>query len=506
MNVRSAAAIVILFATCGPLSAAEEPKRDSQAQQASSGESADAHAAAADALLDSWKGEINVLERARHELEAAWTLDRQNTAAFRVFEHYKVVRKQMYEIQRKTLGGPKVEEVRKVLDSWHGESEILDRARQLLDKLLVDDTFNAYAPIEAARLELLRGYRHNRYAKNGRFIYEVGDYAPGTFERAERKIVETRSYDPLTGDPSVMMAFIAIQKSQLDGAEQWLKQAESKGATDPRRHFYWADVHVARGRYQDAIDRLKRALQEDSNDKTTAIRVHTRLASIYALTGEAEKAMASHKELIKLDPQSAWNHGNYAAYLCQFLGRNDEALKEIRTALRIMDYGNGRLTLADALYGKWADLVAEGNPDADRYFDEARRIKPDLDDVMAYGAALPAGERLAKALVTKWVSIDARARVDGSTALLIATNRGSTPNVKFLLGMKANPNIGDQNGWTPLLSAASDGRTEIVDLLLAKGADTRATLDGKDAAALAEQNGYTGLAASLRKRTEGSGR
>ncbi len=504
MNVRSAAAIVILFATCGPLAAAEEPKRDSQAQQASSGESADAHAAAADALLDSWKGEIEVLERARHELEAAWTLDRQNTAAFRVFEHYKVVRKQMYELQRKSRGGPKVAEVRTVLGSWHGQPEVLERAQQLLDKLALDDPYNAYAPIEAARLEMMRGYLHNRIVKNGRTVLEVGDYQPGTFERAEGTILKTRNFDPLTGDPFVMLAYIDFQRGRLDAAEQWLKQAESKGATDPTRHLFLADIYVARGKYQEAVERLERALREEGAG--IKMSVHGRLASIYARTGEAEKAIASHKTLIQLDPQDPWLHGNYASYLCVYLGRNDEALKEIHTALQIMNYGVGQLTLADALYGKWADLVAEGDPDADRYFDEARRIKPDLDDVMAVRASYPAGERLASALVTKWVSIDARSRLDRSTALLNASMSGRTANVKFLLGMNANPNIANQDGWTPLLIAAFDGRTEIVDLLLAKGADTRATLDGKDAAALAEQNGYTGLAASLRKRTEGSGR
>ena len=506
MNSHIAAVIAVVLVGFGPLSAVAQSNSAPQAQQAPSSEGADAHAAAALALLESWKGEIEVLEQARHELEAAWKIDRESAAAFKVFERYQVVRKKMLEIQRKTRGGPKVAEVRSVLDSWGGDSAVLDRAQQLLDKLLIDDPYNAYAPIEAARLEMQRGYLRSHYAKNGRFIYTVGDYAPGTLERAQRKLIESINFDPLSGDKFVILSNIALQRGQLDAAEQWLKQAESKGATDPRRHFFWADVYVARGKYQEAVERLNRALQEAGSDRTTMMSVHDRLTGIYETTGEVGKAIASHKALIRLDPESAWLHGNYAAFLCRSLGRYDEALEEIRTALQIMNYGNGQRILADALYGKWADLVAEGKPNADRYFDEARKIKPDLDDVMAYGAALPSGERLARALITKWVSIDARARIDGSTALLIATNRGSVPNVKFLLNLKANPNIADQRGLTPLLSAASDGRTEIVDLLLAKGADTRATLNGKDAVALAEQNGYRELAASLRKRMESSAR
>jgi tetratricopeptide (TPR) repeat protein len=440
---------MLLLAACA--NGGESDKQVTLAQQVIPGKSADAHVAAAHALLNSWKGEIEVLEKARHELEAAWAIDRQNAGALKEFQRYQVVRKQMYEIQRKSRGGPRVDEVRKVLDSWDGESEVLARAQQLLDKLLINDPYNAYAPIEAARLEMLRGYLSNRYANNGRFIYEVGNYSPGTLERAERKLQEFRRFDPLVVDGLIMRAFIVFQKSQLDLAESFLKQAEAKGATDPRRYLYWADVYVARGRYQEAVERLQRVLREQDGDKTTMIQVHSRLARIYGTTGEAEKAIASHKTLIQVDAKSAWLHSNYAAYLSDSLGRYDEAIEEVHTALGIMNFGMGRLILADALYGKWAELVAEGRPDANRYFEEARKIKPDLDDVMAYRAALPTGERLAKALVTKGVSVDARTRIDGSTALLIATNRGSAPTVRFLLGMKANPNIGDQNGLTPFL-------------------------------------------------------
>jgi ankyrin repeat protein len=70
----------------------------------------------------------------------------------------------------------------------------------------------------------------------------------------------------------------------------------------------------------------------------------------------------------------------------------------------------------------------------------------------------------------------------------------------MLLGLGANPNISDKAGWTPLLSAADEGNSEIVILLLAKDADVRPTLRGLDAATRAQQRGKTDLAALLRKR------
>ena len=500
-----AAVSAAIFFASGTLSAADDSKQAPHAQgNAQSAPAGDGGAdlAAAHALLDSWKGEIEIIEQARHKLNAAWQADPKNPAVLKELERYQVLRKQMLAIQRKTRGGSGIAEVRKILDTWSGQPEVLAQARQALDKVLAGDPFNAYAFIETARLEMMRGYMNNRYAKNGKFVYEVGNFAPSAYRRAIEAIGTARGYDPLAGDVYVMQSYIYFQQAQLDAAEQALKTAESMGATDPRLHLYWADVHFARGNYPAAVERVQRALQGPGDGTKTKVMANTRLASIYQQTGEAEKAIAAHKALIDLEPQNAWIHNNYSAYLCNSLGRNDEAIAEARSALRIMDFGAGHMVLASALYGKWADLVAEHKAGAEPYFDEARRLRPNLDEVMAYGAALPTGERLAKALISKRVSIDARA-FDGSTALLIATNLSRNQTVKFLLGLKANPNVADANGWTPLLSAASEGNPEGVDLLLAKGADIRATLSGKDAATLAEQNGYPELAASLRKRMTG---
>ena len=193
--------------------------------------------------------------------------------------------------------------------------------------------------------------------------------------------------------------------------------------------------------------------------------------------------------------------GNFAEYLTNTLGRNDEAIAQARLALKIMDYGIGERTLAKALYRKWADMAVQGNAkDGEVYYQEAFAIFPSLSEVMAYGASEPAGEHLAEALVSeKGVSIDAPAE-DGSTALLIATNQSRVNQVRVLLELHANPNARDNNGWTPLLSAVDEGNTEIVNMLLAKGADAhmRAPWNGGDAVFFAERNGNMKLAAKLK--------
>jgi ankyrin repeat protein len=53
-------------------------------------------------------------------------------------------------------------------------------------------------------------------------------------------------------------------------------------------------------------------------------------------------------------------------------------------------------------------------------------------------------------------------------------------------------------GYTPLMGAASAGRDDLVNLLLARGADPAAVSeDGKTAASLAREHGHETLAVRL---------
>jgi ankyrin repeat protein len=66
--------------------------------------------------------------------------------------------------------------------------------------------------------------------------------------------------------------------------------------------------------------------------------------------------------------------------------------------------------------------------------------------------------------------------------------------VALLLERGADVNARQQVGYTPLMGAASAGREDFVDQLLAKGADRTLTSDdGKTAAAIAREHGHEAL-------------
>src|SRR4029077_7991996 len=91
-----------------------------------------------------------------------------------------------------------------------------------------------------------------------------------------------------------------------------------------------------------------------------------------------------YRAQIALMPKDAWVHGNYASFLLFQRGDFENAIKQAREALAIMEYGNARTTLAIALYTKWADLlVNQKRPEeAKAFFDEAKNLFPDLHEVL----------------------------------------------------------------------------------------------------------------------------
>lgn len=398
---------------------------------------------------------------------------------------------------------PEIKAARELLDSWGGQPQTLVQAQEKIAGVLSRNPNDYFAMKEAARYTVMAGYIRGRNVSYQHNVYVVGEFSPGTLEQAEALIRKAVSINPRFAEGYVFLGYIQFQQSKLDMASITLDQAEQIGTDDPWLHLNMADIDNARGKFSDANNRAERVLASGTSNSNAIFAAYDHLIEGYSRTGQYEKAAHLFEKKIQQKPNDAWLHGNFASFLTNTLGRNDEAIKQARVALQLMSYGIGERVLATALYRKWADLVAQGNiKDGEKYFQEAYGIFPDLNWIMAYAASDISGAtgNLAKSLSTdKGVSIDARAE-DGSTALLIATNRNRAQTVRALLDLNANPNIADNNGWTPLISAADEGNSEIVNLLLSKGADVHVKLDNKDAAFFAEQRGDFDLASMLRKR------
>jgi ankyrin repeat protein len=84
------------------------------------------------------------------------------------------------------------------------------------------------------------------------------------------------------------------------------------------------------------------------------------------------------------------------------------------------------------------------------------------------------------------------------TALHAAVSSNQAQIVEWLLDAGADVNARQQMDYTPLMGAAANARLDILELLLARGADpSLRTTDGKNAADLARDHGHEQVAARL---------
>lgn len=135
------------------------------------------------------------------------------------------------------------------------------------------------------------------------------------------------------------------------------------------------------------------------------------------------------------------------------------------------------------------------------------KSNPDLVNAYAEDGFQPLGlacffghYETAEALLNAGAEIDSQSKNPLSAApIQSAAAAGHVKIVMLLLNHKANPNVREQGGYTPLHAAAQNGDAQMIRSLLYNGADlTIRSNDGKLAADLANEAGHKDAAALLK--------
>ncbi len=122
----------------------------------------------------------------------------------------------------------------------------------------------------------------------------------------------------------------AYENGDLDKALMILREANYRKPFDAEILYKIGFIHYKKGVYQDAIEALEDALKGDDKDPAT----YALMASSYRAKKQYAKAGEMIRKALRLEPENAIYHFNYANIL-QDLGHIQDAIGEYKKALEL---------------------------------------------------------------------------------------------------------------------------------------------------------------------------
>jgi Tfp pilus assembly protein PilF len=281
-------------------------------------------------------------------------------------------------------------EAEALLDEWTGQPQILDlAARKLLQAFQANRSY-AKTYIQICRLQIMAGYRYQQ-------VFET--VALGTAEKAILRAIELGPNDP---DAYVLQGHLYTNMRRFSEAKQALQTAQKIGTDNPWLVLNWGALLDKLGAFDQASEFYRSVIAKGTTNRKAMSTAYSELTSYYVLKHQWDDAEKLYQVHIRFEPASAWVRGNYASWLANN-GEFERAIPYARDALRLMEYGAGRVTLSTALYGAWAAMRKKGKDleKAEAYFAEAKVMEPDLDEVAASTSQYAASRIIAEMLVER---------------------------------------------------------------------------------------------------------
>ena len=235
------------------------------------------------------------------------------------------------------------EDIRLQLARWDGDTAKIDDARERLKAIIAKDRNYAPAYVGLARAEALSGYKGGR------------EYEPAGLDRAAKFVAHAIKLRPDYFDAYVEKAWIASFRGDIDIVEEAVRRADELKPGHPR-------VKLVRAAVADDVKTAARLAKEviaESKSTDDKIHAYSVLVDVYQYGRHLDEADAAYREVLKLRPDAAWAHGNYAGFLLQ-RDDIDGAIREAEAAMKIRKYPLGLRTLVLTYIAK-ADQLWDAN-------------------------------------------------------------------------------------------------------------------------------------------------
>jgi eukaryotic-like serine/threonine-protein kinase len=224
-----------------------------------------------------------------------------------------------------------------------------------------------------------------QYLRQGRYSY---DEAIAQFQEA----VSLDRHSPLSfaGLAEAYVAKYNVEKNKqmLDAAQVSLHAGDMLDPDSPRVRIASSGLNIAIGKYPQALDDCRRALEVDPSNAEAWIRS----GFAYEMQGESDKALESYNKAIEIDPgyyKSYQYLGGFYYYQGKFAEAEQQYKKEVEHAPNDLDGYSSLGSLLTEL-GKYAE--------AETAFRRALRVKTTPSNLNNLGATLAYLERDAEAM------------------------------------------------------------------------------------------------------------
>jgi Tfp pilus assembly protein PilF len=231
------------------------------------------------------------------------------------------------------------EEAKTLINEWGGDGKKLEQAREKLMAILAADKNYAPAYVGLARVE-----------------YESGYFSGDTFDttalgRGWKLVQHALKLDPALFDAHLTAGWISRYQGQIDSARSSIERAEELRPGTMLVKLLRAELAQAERNPTEMVRLAREVVAAESSTPREKAAAYSYLIDFYRRGGHADQADEAYREQIKLRPDSAWIHGNYAGFLLD-RGQTDVAIREAEAAVRIAPYPMALNTLARALLTK----------------------------------------------------------------------------------------------------------------------------------------------------------
>jgi tetratricopeptide (TPR) repeat protein len=254
--------------------------------------------------------------------------------------------------------------IEEAITSWGGNTPVLREAHAELQRIVKTNPNDAWAHTQLARAEYRLGYTSGE------------DYDPEALRRAEALAARALTLDPRYLEAYLTAANIARYQGDVARARRLLAEAR---AVDPRSPFVslaLADTDRAEGKLDAALSQYRAVIAAHGDDTDALHDAYWSMAQIHGERREWALQEAAYLNVLRLEPDSAWAKINYAGALLSS-GKYDQAIEHATAALKQMDFGVGRLVLAQAYFRKGWQLYKQRKPEeAAKNFEASTQAHP----------------------------------------------------------------------------------------------------------------------------------